>query len=43
MESSITKSPGAQVKTVKYIEDKNILELDYGGDMAKGCVFGSHK
>ena len=42
MEDAKAKSFGVQVKSVKFIEDKNILELDYGGEMAKGCVFGDH-
>ena len=42
MEDVKAKSSRVQVKSVKFIEDKYILELDYGGEMAKGCVFGDH-
>ena len=42
MEDAKAKSSGIQVRSVKFIEDKNVLELDDGGEMAKGCVFGDH-
>ena len=42
MEDAKAKNLGVQVKSVKFIEDKYILELHYGGEMAKGCVFADH-
>ena len=42
MEDAKAKSSGVQVKSVKSIEDKYILELHYGGEMAKGYVFADH-
>ena len=42
MEDAKAKNVGVQVKSVKFIEDKYILELHYGGEMAKGCVFADH-
>lgn len=43
MEEAKAKSFGVEVKSVRFIEDKNILELIYEGKMAKGCVFGDDR
>jgi len=42
MESLIVKSSGVQVQSVRYMEDKNLIELDYGGEKAKGCMSRNH-
>jgi len=36
MEDPVARHFGVKAKSMRYVEDKNVLELEYGGEMAKG-------
>jgi len=43
MEDPTSKSSWVEFKSMIESKDRNVLELDYRVQMAKGCVFGSHR